>query len=91
MGRHPGEFLSSLSSSLSSNQADLLLKDVLDQRLEAPTGQLANKVVSVFTLALACTNGNPDSRPTMNFVAQELSSQTNSSISLNHLRLAQSH
>lgn len=83
MGKHPGELLASLSSpSLSSTSAtlsdsqELLLKDVLDQRLSPPTGQLAKAVVFVVTIALACTRSTPESRPTMRFVAQELSDRT---------------
>ena len=83
MGKHPGELLASLSSpSLSSTSAtlsdsqELLLKDVLDQRLSPPTGQLAKTVVFVVTIALACTRSTPESRPTMRFVAQELSDRT---------------
>ncbi|KAF8388271.1 hypothetical protein HHK36_026937 [Tetracentron sinense] len=75
MGRHPGELISSLSS-WSSGDRDLLLKDVLDQRLPPPTGQLAKEIVCVVTMALACTHTNPESRPTMRSVAQELSAST---------------
>ena len=52
------------------------MKDVLDQRLPPPTGQLAKAVVFVVTIALACTSSTPESRPTMRFVAQELSDRT---------------
>lgn len=69
MGRHPGELLASLSEN-----GELLLKDLLDQRLRSPSSRLAGGVVSIVTMALACTSTNPDSRPTMNFVAKELSS-----------------
>uniref|UniRef100_A0A6M2EE45 non-specific serine/threonine protein kinase n=1 Tax=Populus davidiana TaxID=266767 RepID=A0A6M2EE45_9ROSI len=75
MGKHPGELLSSIKPSL-SNDPELFLKDVLDPRLEAPTGQAAEEVVFVVTVALACTRNNPEARPTMRFVAQELSSRT---------------
>eukprot|EP00268_Persea_americana_P051981 TRINITY_DN5791_c0_g1_i6.p1 TRINITY_DN5791_c0_g1~~TRINITY_DN5791_c0_g1_i6.p1 ORF type:complete len:120 (-),score=17.97 TRINITY_DN5791_c0_g1_i6:133-492(-) len=78
MGRHPGELITTLSSSSSSlsNEEDLLLKDVLDQRLPPPTGQLAEELVFTVKIALACTRANPESRPTMRSVAQELSAQT---------------
>jgi len=75
MGKHPGELLSSIKPSL-SNDPELFLKDVLDPRLEAPTGQAAEEVVFVVTVALACTRNNPEARPTMRFVAQELSART---------------
>lgn len=83
MGKHPGELLASLSSpSLSSTSAtlsdsqELLLKDVLDQRLSSPTGQLAKAITFVVTIALACMRNTPESLPTMRFVTQELSDRT---------------
>ncbi|PRQ25754.1 putative protein kinase RLK-Pelle-LRR-XI-1 family [Rosa chinensis] len=77
MGRHPGELLTSLSEN-----GDMLLKDLLDQRLRSPSSQLAVRLVSMLTVALVCTSTNPDSRPTMHFVAKELSSaRTRSSLS----------
>ncbi|KAG5514643.1 hypothetical protein RHGRI_035892 [Rhododendron griersonianum] len=76
MGRHPAELLTTLSSSLSSNYEDLLLKDMLDQRLPPPSGEMAEGVVFVVSVALACTQAAPETRPTMRFVAQELSART---------------
>ncbi|CAA3030419.1 Probable LRR receptor-like serine/threonine-protein kinase At4g08850 [Olea europaea subsp. europaea] len=80
MGRHPGEFISSLSSSTTTaalqGNPDLFLKDQLDQRLSPPTGQIADRVVFLVTIALACTQASPESRPNMRFVAQELSVKT---------------
>ncbi|KAK9266333.1 hypothetical protein L1049_021422 [Liquidambar formosana] len=87
MGRHPGELLSSLSSSSSSSStaisygADMFLKDVLDQRLLPPTGELAEDVVFVVSMALACSRAAPESRPTMQFVAQKLSAGTRAYLS----------
>lgn len=83
MGRHPGEMLESLlesSKSLNDN-TEMLLKDVLDQRLESPTDELAEAVVFVVTIGLACTRSRPELRPTMRFVAQELSARTQPYIS----------
>ncbi|GMN49045.1 hypothetical protein TIFTF001_018201 [Ficus carica] len=78
MGRHPGEMLEflSVSSRWLSNVKELLLKDMLDQRLEAPEGELAEAVVFMVTMVLMCTHTNPDRRPNMQFVAQELSART---------------
>ncbi|XP_058082460.1 MDIS1-interacting receptor like kinase 2-like [Magnolia sinica] len=70
MGKHPGEFISSLSSS--SNQ-DTLLKDMLDQRLSNPMAEVAQEVVFIVSIAVACIQPDPDSRPSMHNVAQELS------------------
>ena len=72
MGRHPGEFLLTLSS-----DQDLTSKDVvLDHRLPPPTDKIAEEVKFVVSAALACTRYSPGSRPTMHSVAQELSRAT---------------
>lgn len=80
MGKHPGDLISSLQLSLSSSSAEgvtaVFLKDVLDQRLPSPTGQLAEEVVFIVKTALACTQTDPDPRPAMRFIAQELSART---------------
>ena len=81
MGRHPGELLESLSQGSKAISEDLLLKDVLDQRLLAPSGRISVAVVLVVSLALSCTRTSPQSRPTMHFVAQELSTRSRVSIS----------
>ncbi|KAL9267309.1 MDIS1-interacting receptor like kinase 2-like protein, partial [Drosera capensis] len=73
MGKHPGEILPSLSMLV--NDQDLLMKNVLDERLSPPTGQLAKDVALVVRAALACTSSLPESRPTMRLVAHELSAQ----------------
>ncbi|PIN07006.1 Serine/threonine protein kinase [Handroanthus impetiginosus] len=74
MGRHPGELISSLSAKAAlQNDPDMFLKDLLDQRLPLPTGQIAEEVVLVVTIALSCTRATPESRPHMRYVAQELS------------------
>ncbi|XP_058082390.1 MDIS1-interacting receptor like kinase 2-like [Magnolia sinica] len=70
MGRHPGELISSLSS---PNKEDTLLKDMLDQRLFDPTVEVAQEVVFAVSMSFACIRLDPDSRPTMHHVAQELS------------------
>ncbi|KAG6724417.1 hypothetical protein I3842_03G258300 [Carya illinoinensis] len=60
---------------------EFLLKDVLDQGLPTPTGKIAEAVVFVVTRALQCVRDNPDSRPSMRFVEQELSGRTQACIS----------
>lgn len=75
MGRHPGELLESLS-----DKREMLLKDVLDQRLLPPTGKLSAVVVLVVSMALACTRNSPESRPTMRYVAQELLTRNRASL-----------
>nr|XP_023877680.1 probable leucine-rich repeat receptor-like protein kinase At1g35710 isoform X3 [Quercus suber] len=80
MGKHPGDLISLLSSSSSSSSTTstahgILLKDVLDQRLEPPRNQVARIVVSVAKFAFACLETNPQSRPTMQQISRELSIQ----------------
>ncbi|XP_058082412.1 MDIS1-interacting receptor like kinase 2-like [Magnolia sinica] len=70
MGSHPGELISSLSS---SSGQDTLLKDMLDPRLSDPMADVVQEVLFVVSMALACIRPDPDSRPTMRHVAQELS------------------
>ncbi|KAM1044569.1 hypothetical protein ACFX2J_035478 [Malus domestica] len=69
MGKHPGDVLESQLLE-SSRLSQLLLKDVLDQLLEPPTDELSKAVVLVMSLALACTQAHPRSRPPMSFVAR---------------------
>ena len=91
MGRHPGDFISSLTSSstLSSSSPlsltsppppttayGILLKDVLDMRLPSPRNHMAEQVVVVAKLALACLHSSPRSRPTMRQVSVALSKKS---------------
>ncbi|RWR97658.1 MDIS1-interacting receptor like kinase 2-like protein [Cinnamomum micranthum f. kanehirae] len=70
MGMHPGELISSL---LTSGGAEMLLKDVLDQRLPQPNDQEMKEVVLTMILALACLSADPQCRPTMHHVSHGLS------------------
>lgn len=75
LGRHPGELILSLSSTSSDHQqSELLLRDVLDPRLPFPDEDLglAEKIVRVVAIALACLRIDPKSRPSMRSVAQGL-------------------
>ncbi|XP_048333742.2 MDIS1-interacting receptor like kinase 2-like [Ziziphus jujuba] len=72
MGEHPGDLISSLLSS-PLHAVDVLLKDVLDQRLSPPKRQIADQVVSIAEIAFACVRQSPQSRPTMKQVSQKLS------------------
>ncbi|KAL8494475.1 hypothetical protein ACS0TY_025325 [Phlomoides rotata] len=77
MGRHPGEFISSLSEKAAlQSDLDMFLKDLIDQRLSPPTDQIAEEVVFVVTIALSCIRSRPETRPDMRSVAQELSART---------------
>ena len=55
MGRHPGDFLLSLSPS--SSNLDVMLKDILDPRLLLPADELAvQDIVLVVTIAFVTKN-----------------------------------
>jgi serine/threonine protein kinase len=77
MGKHPGDFISSLMLSASTSSSspighNTLLKDVLDQRLPPPENELADGVVQ---LAFACLQTDPHYRPTMRQVSTELTTR----------------
>ncbi|KAG6643042.1 MDIS1-interacting receptor like kinase 2-like [Carya illinoinensis] len=71
MGRHPGELLSSLSSSSSSSSQNMMLNEILDQRLPPPNRLIGQDILLVATIAFACLHTQPKSRPTMKCVSQE--------------------
>ena len=64
MGMHLGDLFSYLSSSKFTT-CDMLLKDVLDQRLSLPINQVAREVLSIARIAIAFLHTIPQSRPTM--------------------------
>ncbi|RVW82682.1 MDIS1-interacting receptor like kinase 2 [Vitis vinifera] len=70
MGKHPGDLVTSLSSSSTQN---ITLKDVLDSRLSSPKSpRVANDVALVVSLALKCLHCNPRFRPSMRQVSWRL-------------------
>ncbi|XP_059445318.1 MDIS1-interacting receptor like kinase 2-like [Corylus avellana] len=75
MGRHLGNFISSISSSSSSSTVShqITLKEVLDQRLSPPRGRVIEEVLSIAKIAFACLNASQQSRPTMQQVSHKLS------------------
>nr|XP_034924551.1 MDIS1-interacting receptor like kinase 2-like [Populus alba] len=80
MGKHPGDFISSLMLSTSTSSSspigyNTLLKDVLDQRLPPPENELADGVAHVAKLAFACLQTDPHYRPTMRQVSTELTAR----------------
>ncbi|GAU14430.1 hypothetical protein TSUD_249700 [Trifolium subterraneum] len=65
-GKHPGDLIYTLFSSSEAPKAyNLLLKDVLDQRLPLPENSVAKDVILIAKMGFACLSENPDSRPTM--------------------------
>ncbi|XP_061952355.1 MDIS1-interacting receptor like kinase 2-like [Populus nigra] len=80
MGKHPGDFISSLMLSASTSSSspighNTVLKDVLDQRLPPPENELADGVAHVAKLAFACLQTDPHHRPTMRQVSTELTTR----------------
>ncbi|KAF6153432.1 hypothetical protein GIB67_003622 [Kingdonia uniflora] len=73
IGIHPGELLSSLTSSSSPTSQNVLLKDILDGCLSPPTLHASHELFTIAKLAFSCLDANPESRPTMKHVSWELS------------------
>ena len=71
MGTHPGELLTSLSSKTPQN---MMLNEILDQRLPPPNRLVVQDVFFVATIAFACLRAKPKFRPTMKWVSQEFHS-----------------
>ncbi|XP_048138568.1 MDIS1-interacting receptor like kinase 2-like [Rhodamnia argentea] len=93
MRKHPGDSVCRECSSSSETELPPLLKDMLDQRLTPSRIRLreAEDVVSIAWLAFACLQANPQLRPTMKQVSQELHAQVPldmpfSAVSLEQLR-----
>ncbi|XP_031124291.1 MDIS1-interacting receptor like kinase 2-like isoform X2 [Ipomoea triloba] len=91
MGKHPGDFITTiLSPSTSSTSHQMLVKDLLDPRLSTPTKQVANELVLVAKIAVACLNSNPQCRPTMRQVSVLLSKELHlSNLLLDHITISQ--
>ncbi|ESR55377.1 hypothetical protein CICLE_v10018798mg [Citrus x clementina] len=69
-GKHPRDFLSSISSS--SLNTDTALDEMLDPRLPAPSCSVQEKLRSIVEVASSCLNESPESRPTMKIVSRQL-------------------
>ncbi|KAI9200812.1 hypothetical protein LWI28_013468 [Acer negundo] len=70
-GKHPGDLIPSLSSPLT--RENMVLKDVLDQRLPIPPPEVQDEVIQMLNIAITCLHANPQSRPSMNMIAPLLS------------------
>ncbi|KAK2639450.1 hypothetical protein Ddye_027245 [Dipteronia dyeriana] len=70
-GKHPGDLIPSLSSPLT--RENMVLKDVLDQRLPIPPSEVQDEVIQMLNIAITCLHANPQSRPSMYMIAPLLS------------------
>lgn len=75
LGKHPGDLILSLSPSATFTIHNMPLNDVLDQRLSLPTNQVASDLLHIANIAIACLHTSAESRPTMQQVSQEISTQ----------------
>ncbi|KAL0432903.1 UNVERIFIED_CONTAM: putative leucine-rich repeat receptor-like protein kinase [Sesamum latifolium] len=70
-GSHPGGFINSMAQQ--SDENDIILQDFIDKRLPPPANTMvASDAVRIVSIALACLNPNPKSRPSMKEVSHEL-------------------
>jgi hypothetical protein len=73
MGKHPGDLISLFLSPSTRPTADnMLLIDVLDQRLQQVIEPIDEEVILITRLAFACLSQNPLSRPSMDQVCKML-------------------
>ncbi|KAI3889363.1 hypothetical protein MKX03_024454 [Papaver bracteatum] len=79
-GRHPSEIITLLSpeplpteSSTSTSNVPVMLKDILDECLDAPTDVVKKEIMYFVKVALSCLGADPHTRPTMQEVLVELS------------------
>ncbi|KAI9157000.1 hypothetical protein LWI28_015298 [Acer negundo] len=65
-GKHPGNLIPSLSSPLTRD--NMMLQDVLDQRIPIPPPEVEDQVLKMLNIAIACLHAYPQSRPNMNII-----------------------
>ncbi|KAL5722810.1 non-specific serine/threonine protein kinase [Ranunculus cassubicifolius] len=74
IGKHPGDFIVSLTTRVGQNT---LLKNLVDACIPAPTDEdTVQGVVLIVQLALACIHSTPQRRPTMKHISQTLVTNT---------------
>nr|GEV80164.1 MDIS1-interacting receptor like kinase 2-like [Tanacetum cinerariifolium] len=66
-GEHPGDIITS------PLYEKLGLKDLVDRRLPFPVPEIQNVLTSIIIVAIECLNANPEMRPTMYDVSQQIS------------------
>nr|WHT50414.1 MDIS1-interacting receptor-like kinase 2 [Cichorium endivia]WHT50415.1 MDIS1-interacting receptor-like kinase 2 [Cichorium endivia]WHT50416.1 MDIS1-interacting receptor-like kinase 2 [Cichorium endivia] len=65
-GEHPGDIIITLSDD------KMKFEDLLDQRLPIPSTEIKIAFTTIITLAIRCLKNNPEMRPTMYYVSQEM-------------------
>ncbi|KAM1016424.1 hypothetical protein ACFX13_046862 [Malus domestica] len=91
MGKHPGDLMIAVLSSTTSTVLNTLLTDVLEQRPSTPRDQVADKVAFVVKIAFSCLQANPQSRPTMQQVSQELTNIPRASLPFSFDKITLGH
>ncbi|KAG2391094.1 MDIS1-interacting receptor like kinase [Vigna angularis] len=91
MGKHPGDLIPSLFPSSETTSAyNLLLKDMLDQRLALPENPVDEEVILIAKVTFACLSETPRFRPSMEQVYNDFVMPKSSSLnSLSIVTLAQ--
>ena len=69
-GKHPGELVSTLSSSPGTT---LSLRSISDERLRMPEAEIRDELLKMVKVAVLCLQANPEFRPTMMTIAAEFS------------------
>ncbi|KAF5740421.1 hypothetical protein HS088_TW11G00490 [Tripterygium wilfordii] len=72
-GSHPGDIMSSTSSSSSFATLQIKLDDLLDQRLSPPRYKVLDKLNCIMEVAVSCLDVNLQCRPAMQLVSKLLS------------------
>ncbi|CAI9266723.1 unnamed protein product [Lactuca saligna] len=67
-GEHPGGIIASLSDGKMKK-----LQDMVDQHLPTVSIEIKKVLTNVIILAIRCLNNNPEMRPTMYYVSQQIS------------------
>ncbi|KAJ0600217.1 putative protein kinase RLK-Pelle-LRR-XI-1 family [Helianthus annuus] len=68
-GEHPGDIISSLAS---TSTEEVEFTDLVDHRLPVPIPEIKEVLTSILILAIKCINSNPEIRPTMHQVSNNI-------------------
>ncbi|XP_044512486.1 MDIS1-interacting receptor like kinase 2-like [Mangifera indica] len=67
-GKHPSDIIPSLSSLFTWE--NMLMNNVLDQRLPLPPPAIQDQLMAIVKLAIDCLDSNPEHRPSMDMVSR---------------------